>query len=276
MIWQVASSLLLQLLKAKALSYRMPKSKSRLPDIQLMWDILVCKSAQCEEFLFKLIDSNESVFVHSTGSRDRFWGTGLVSTVVVDDITQIKGQNIFGKLLCDLRSVLMNRIDSFCIDKYDTLSDIPFRVTNSRSIVRGVSSVRLPVTNARASVQAPMYRRNVVHRCFHCGVPGHVKRVCRLKKHPVRCYKCGEVGHKSKFCSNVVTVLPPINLCSNSCVNVSSLFVSACSFIPSFSLPPPAVPASSGVPTQNNRRLSLAPMGYVNTMPPTAPTRRSF
>ena len=59
------------------------------------------------------------------------------------------------------------------------------------------------------------------HKCFHCGVPGHVKRVCRLKGRPVICHCCKQTGHKQKYCSQKSSlsgyfVLPKVNLCSNS------------------------------------------------------------
>jgi hypothetical protein len=41
---------------------------------------------------------------------------------------------------------------------------------------------------------------NATHICFHCGVPGHVIRDCRLRHIRVVCQHCNGEGHKKKYC----------------------------------------------------------------------------
>jgi hypothetical protein len=36
--------------------------------------------------------------------------------------------------------------------------------------------------------------------CFHCGVPGHVVKDCRLRHVVVTCRLCGQTGHKQRYC----------------------------------------------------------------------------
>lgn len=212
--------------KAKRLARSKNKSCSRNYRISLMWDVLVQKAAQSDVFLQDLIASEGSFLVHSTGRRDILWGTGLEPNSIVRNITDFDGENVFGRLLMDLRSVVLGVKNEFCLSDYD-VNDAAVRVpisTASSSIfcatgLQGRSStspnvsrargVRRPVTHARHPNQ---------HKCFHCGVPGHVKRVCRLKNHPVVCDSCKQAGHKKKYCTNVrpvsgYFVLPTVNLC---------------------------------------------------------------
>ena len=36
--------------------------------------------------------------------------------------------------------------------------------------------------------------------CFHCSVPGHTAKECRLKQVDVVCHGCKVVGHKLRYC----------------------------------------------------------------------------
>jgi predicted NAD-dependent protein-ADP-ribosyltransferase YbiA (DUF1768 family) len=46
----------------------------------------------------------------------------------------------------------------------------------------------------------PMQRPRGTHICFHCSVPGHVMKDCRLLHVKVMCHACGREGHKKKYC----------------------------------------------------------------------------
>lgn len=214
--------------KAKKLSHRIKKSISWNDKISLMWDILVQKAAQSDVFLTDLIASGGSTLLHSTGRRDIIWGTGLEPKKIVKAITDFKGENVFGRLLMNLRSVLLGLKDGFSLSDYK-MNDVA--VTN-RVYNIGVPNLCATNPQGRASSGANVSSARVIrksvaptrpanqHNCFHCGVPGHVKRVCRLKHHPVVCDSCKQVGHKKRYCSTVrqtsgYFVLPTVNLCHN-------------------------------------------------------------
>jgi hypothetical protein len=59
---------------------------------------------------------------------------------------------------------------------------------------------------------------NVTHICFHCGVPGHVMRDCRLRHIRVVCQHCNGEGHKKKYCPfGERTPMPTPNQLSSHC-----------------------------------------------------------
>ena len=36
--------------------------------------------------------------------------------------------------------------------------------------------------------------------CWHCGVPGHTRDICRYRE-PIHCHSCGRLGHKRRYCN---------------------------------------------------------------------------
>ena len=99
------------------------------------------------------------------------------------------------------------------------------RVQGTRQPVADRQQATQPAVNPRRVAQpVASMQQNSQHKCFHCGVPGHVKRVCRLKSRPVICHSCHETGHKKKYCPQNGSVsgyfvLPKVNLCQNNTVN---------------------------------------------------------
>ena len=37
--------------------------------------------------------------------------------------------------------------------------------------------------------------------CWHCGVQGHTKHVCKYER-PLQCHSCGKHGHKKRYCDS--------------------------------------------------------------------------
>ena len=202
--------------KAKKLSHQMVKLGSKGDRIELMWDILVQKAAQCDIFVKDLIGTSTSKILHSTGHRDILWGTGLNPNVNVKTTCDFKGENVFGRLLMDLCDVSLGVKDSFAISDYVSTASV-----SNRRVPDGCS-VGADVSRAQATPQLVVKKRRVVqpsarrqsvsqpvvtkqqvsqHKCFHCGVPGHVRRVCRLKSRPVICRSCNSDWTQTKVLS---------------------------------------------------------------------------
>ena len=199
---------------AKKLSHQMRKSASKGDKISLMWELLVQKAIQCDIFLKDLIACGSATILHSTGPRDKLWGTGLNPGAVVKSCSDYNGENVFGRLLMDLRSVLLGLKDDFLLSDYAVPNvDLPVTRSCNDSSTGGTAS------RGHGCHQGTLYRKPLTkHSCYHCGVPGHVKRVCRLKNRPVVCDTCKQTGHKKKYCksgsSAANAILPTINLCS--------------------------------------------------------------
>ena len=73
-------------------------------EMNVMTDILETKAKCCPAFNKKLLQSNTAELYHSV--TDLYWGIGVETSCVVHPISNIVGQNQFGKLLMKLRQKL--------------------------------------------------------------------------------------------------------------------------------------------------------------------------
>jgi hypothetical protein len=164
-----------------------------------MEQILTKKAEQLPAFRDALINSGESRLVHSTYPKDVFWGSGLFFYDHKGaEMKDLPGQNVFGMLLMEVRQKLL-----------DVVSHKNGEKAISYAAVAAGAGKRAD-TASKSSCFSQQGRRqrtkkdstNNPHRCFHCGVPGHVFEDCRLKGVPVQCFGCNQYGHKrTAICS---------------------------------------------------------------------------
>ena len=167
-------------------------------DKNLMKEILDQKADQLPSFLDALVKSGESRLVHSTYPDDGFWGSVLYSYDQQGaEMKDLPGQNVFGQLLMDVRKNLLRRA---------VTSNAPcqsYATVAARNIPRRTDTapVRSCFSQQNRGQRPTLDSPNKHHRCFHCGVPGHVVESCRLKGAPVQCFECKQYGHKRRYCS---------------------------------------------------------------------------
>ena len=64
-------------------------------------------------------------------------------------------------------------------------------------LVEGKSKTNHPISPK--SQHKPGTRQVV---CWHCGIQGHTKYVCKYDR-PLQCHSCREFGHKKKYCDRL-------------------------------------------------------------------------
>ena len=73
---------------------------------QLMLDVNLCKYTQFENYRNYLINTGDKILAETNG-KDRIWGIGLyASDSRVRDESKWQGQNLLGKVLMEIRSML--------------------------------------------------------------------------------------------------------------------------------------------------------------------------
>lgn len=246
--------------EAKSLSKQIPRLDNRDADVSLMENLLHMKAGCCASFRSALSSSGSAILIHSTHPSDRFWGSGLFPHQIPDLSKKLPGLNTFGHLLTKLRPI----IDS-----------IPYAPTQPLNFAEHGAVVVLlndgekmgkhvqPTGRFQSSGIAQFGRNSTAvpqsnSFCFHCGIRGHVARVCRLKHREVKCYSCSMVGHKKRYC-------PFINYNYNNCSNNMIR-----------SVVPVAVPPTSRPPLLPTPP-SFSPGGpnYRHNFPPLAPASNS-
>jgi hypothetical protein len=219
--------------KAMQLAKKCPARKSEKTDIELMTKLVKAKVSQCRAFRDAMRSATAMGlrFVHSTYPSDKIFASGLrydekrIPTV-------LPGKNVLGAIVSDCARNLKTEeeygvgdtrvefVNGIAVVLHDgerlplSLRRTPFphtattRKQKQMSMGRPLSPwERNPPPRDRHSYRnghLPNHpSKGPVPICFHCGVPGHVIRDCRLKHVVVSCRACGQNGHKQKYCTSV-------------------------------------------------------------------------
>lgn len=199
--------------EAKSLSKGLTRPDSRDADISLMRLLLRAKAEQCISFRTALANSGNTSLIHSTHPSDRFWGSGLFPRQTPDLSRKLPGENNFGSLLMELRpdigsiqyssKAAIDYVDHGAVVVMLLDGEKPTKSTRPPQAVNRQSPSGSPRMSLRTGHQ---HQTSAVRQglgqpfCFHCGIRGHVARVCRLKHKEVKCYNCNTVGHKRRYC----------------------------------------------------------------------------
>ena len=139
--------------------------------------------------------------IHSTHPSDTFWGPGLFPHQKPDLSKKLPGKNNFGTLLMELRPIIdsIPYVPATPMDFFDLGATVVL-LQDGEKIARSVRYSR-PVQSSTAGPERPPPLMPPVQSfCSHCGVRGHVVRVCRLRHREVKCYSCNTIGHKKRYC----------------------------------------------------------------------------
>lgn len=166
---------------------RLARYLSKRPsfDIALMTKLLEAKFNQCCDFKSSLIESVGKALLHSTHTKDTFWCTGLNYDDEASHFNSYPGNNVFGRLLSDLRNNML-------ITQCSGTTSLPSVDINYCNKPVSIFDLNVPLPTCVISSQNQT-------RCFYCFETGHSRKSCGFKRQ-VRCQECGKLGHKRKFC----------------------------------------------------------------------------
>jgi hypothetical protein len=214
--------------KAIKLAKKCPARRSEENDVELMRKIVQAKVSQCRAFRDAMRSANAMglQFIHSTYPADKVFASGLrydekhIPTV-------LPGKNILGHIVADCarnlkqetsyeisdtRAEFVNGIAIILNDGERlplSMRRTPFphnattRSRREKLLGRPLAPwERNPPPKARPTRNGPQSSQpgGPAPICFHCGVPGHLVKNCRLKHVAVICRLCGESGHKQRYC----------------------------------------------------------------------------
>jgi ribA/ribD-fused uncharacterized protein len=162
---------------AKRLSHRLARRLSNTQaqddDVNRMRSMLQAKTRQCLEYREALRKSGTRIIVHSTYAKDKFWASGYHHSVKSFPEGLNRGRNKHGKLCMEMRGALLDE------SKYDYN----------------------PQVSASSEFFSDNRRSKMAPTCFHCGVKGHIKRMCRHRHKDITCDACGQPNHKRRYCT---------------------------------------------------------------------------
>jgi hypothetical protein len=215
--------------KTMQIAKKCPARKSEKSDTELMTQIIQAKVSQCRAFRDAMRSATAMGlrFLHSTYPADKTFASGLkydekwIPTV-------LPGKNILGAIVTDCAKNLKPEeeysvgdtrtefVNGIAVILHDgerlpiSLRSTPFphtaatRKQKQRLLGRPLAPwERNPPPRDRpinTNSHRPRQAKGPVPICFHCGVPGHVIKDCRLKHVLVTCRLCGQNGHKQKYC----------------------------------------------------------------------------
>ena len=183
--------------EAKSLSKRLSRPDREF-DIGLMRQLLRAKAEQCASFRSALTNSGNVKLIHSTHPSDRFWGSGLFPHQTPDSSRTLPGNNHFGALLMELCPV----IDSVMYTPTSAVDyvDHGVVVVMLQDGEKPTKSIHRSQRSLPSKPSGPHHSSSRQSFCLHCGIRGHVARICRLKNTEVKCFKCCNIGHKQRYC----------------------------------------------------------------------------
>jgi ribA/ribD-fused uncharacterized protein len=182
-------------------------------DLELMTALVKAKASQCRAFRMAIRSAMKKglSFVHSTYPADDFYGSGL-HYKAKHIPAKLPGANHLGKIISDIAANLepeecyesqtsFAMCSGMAVILYDG-EKLPFAARQSKpSSGRQGKPVQTSRTLSYGNGRTDSTHHG--HRCFHCGVPGHTKSICRLIDVDVVCRLCHVRGHKQRYCTNV-------------------------------------------------------------------------
>jgi hypothetical protein len=200
-------------------------------DIELMTEMVVAKAGQCRAFrdAMRAALAMDLKFLHSTYPADNVFGSGLHHSDEQIPL-ELPGQNILGKIVTTCANSLKPE------SEYNVKTSVEF--VNGNAVILH-DGEKLP-TNCRkrqhkyippwkrptnpippwkrhprkdyptwaggVQFRQPRPRPQMQHICFHCSVPGHTIRDCRLRHVRIICRACNREGHKEKYCTFIGSI----------------------------------------------------------------------
>jgi hypothetical protein len=216
--------------KVIKLSKKCPTRKSEESDVELMRQIVQAKVSQCRAFrdAMRSATAMSLHFIHSTYPSDKVFASGLkydekhIPTV-------LPGKNILGEIVADCARNLKPEADYHNNDtRVEFVNGIAVILNDGERLPLYMRRTPFPHNAATRKRKEQLLGRRLApwernpppsdrpfygndrqssqqqtgptSICFHCGVPGHIIKDCRLKHVAVICRRCGKTGHKQRYC----------------------------------------------------------------------------
>jgi hypothetical protein len=203
-------------------------------DVELMTEMVKAKVGQCRAFrdTMRAALAMNLKFLHSTYPSDNIFGSGLHHSAEQIPL-ELPGQNILGKIVTACANSLKPESEYLSTTSVEFVNGnavvlhdgerLPInnrqqrphkpnplppwkRPTNPIPPWKRHPRKAYPTWAGGVQFRAPQsqpvnQRGNMSHICFHCSVPGHTMRDCRLRHVKVICHACNREGHKRRYCT---------------------------------------------------------------------------
>jgi predicted NAD-dependent protein-ADP-ribosyltransferase YbiA (DUF1768 family) len=189
---------------AKRLGKQLKQPTDFDADLDLMRKLVEAKAPQCKAFrqAIRAARAKGQTFLHSTYPKDRFFASGLHHQA--KSIPSIlPGRNHLGKIIAEVAKSIGPESDyesSVAYEQYGGIAVILYDGESLPTSIRRRKRETHRSQDHRATIDTRRGVGNKDHRCYHCGVPGHIKANCRLIDVDVVCRWCKGHGHKQRYC----------------------------------------------------------------------------